>query len=104
MPAAKELTAEGLHVLGPEAAAAAGKTPLKIAILNLMQTRRETERQLARLLGGSYPHVELTFFLPDGHQPRHETAAHIKAFYRRWSDIKDGPFDGGESMRFCRSS
>jgi homoserine O-succinyltransferase len=91
LPAAAALRREGAAVL--ERADPARRT-LQIALVNLMPDRPTTETQFARLLGGGSVDVALTLALPDSHDPKGAAgAAHVAAFYKRWSEIADRSFD-----------
>jgi homoserine O-succinyltransferase len=91
LPAAATLRHEGVAVLDrPDAT----RRTLQVALVNLMPDRPTTETQFARLLGRSSFDVALTLAIPDSHEPKTTPAAHIAAFYRRWSEIADRRFDG----------
>jgi homoserine O-succinyltransferase len=76
--------------------------PLEIVILNLMADKVATERQLAQWLGNTTLQVRLTFAATDsyvraveaGRESRNTPSAHIRKFYKGWSDIADQKFDG----------
>ena len=68
LPAIEVLESENIFVMTHERAALQDIRPLKIAILNLMPTKIETETQLLRLLGNT--------------------------FYKTSNDVKDQRFDG----------
>lgn len=53
LPAIEVLESENIFVMTHERAALQDIRPLKIAILNLMPTKIETETQLLRLLGNT---------------------------------------------------
>jgi homoserine O-succinyltransferase len=59
-----------------------------------MPTKVATETQIARLLGGTAIPVELILCLPDSYRSKTTPADHIASFYRRWSQLRDEPFDG----------
>lgn len=91
LPAGETLRREGISVL--DRADPARRT-LQVALVNLMPDRPATETQFARLLGGGPAiDVALTLAIPDSHDPKTTGAAHIGAFYRRWSEIADRRFD-----------
>jgi homoserine O-succinyltransferase len=91
LPAAATLRHEGVGVLErPDAT----RRTLQVALVNLMPDRPTTETQFARLLGRAGIDVALTLVIPDSHDPKTTSAAHIAAFYQRWSEIADRRFDG----------
>lgn len=94
LPAAAILRREGIDVIDAEDMNGRGQASLRIAVLNLMPCKPTTETQLARRLGDTNHTVDLTFFIPDSHQPKSTASAHIDRFYRRWSDIRHCRFDG----------
>ena len=69
-------------------------SPLKIAILNLMPTKIETETQLARLLGNTPLQVELTLLNTSSYKSKNISEEHMLAFYKTFDEVKDETFDG----------
>ncbi|MEM7226954.1 MAG: homoserine O-succinyltransferase [Pseudomonadota bacterium] len=67
---------------------------LRIALLNLMPDKPVTETQHARLLAAGGHDVELTLLLPKNYRSKSTSAAHLDAFYRRWSEVRGEAFDG----------
>jgi homoserine O-succinyltransferase len=68
--------------------------PLRIAILNLMPTKIDTETQLLRLLGSTALQVEVTLLHMGSHTSRNTPAAHLAAFYATFDQVHDHKFDG----------
>jgi homoserine O-succinyltransferase len=68
--------------------------PLRVAILNLMPTKIETETQLLRLLGNSALQVEITLLQTATYQPKNTSADHLIAHYRTWEQVRRQKFDG----------
>jgi homoserine O-succinyltransferase len=68
--------------------------PLRICLVNLMPNKAVTETQIARLLGAASLPVELTLCVPDSYRSTKTPPAHIAAFYRSWSLIRDERLDG----------
>ena len=93
LPAADSLRAEGFEVLEAPDRLADERT-LKIALLNIMPKKPETETQIARLLAGTSLPVALSLLLPDGYRPRTADPAHLARHYRRWSEARRERFDG----------
>jgi homoserine O-succinyltransferase len=95
LPASHSLAAEGVSVAAPQPSGlAAAMAPLRIALVNLMPNKIQTETQFARVLAGSDLPVELTLVLPDSYRPTHVAAGHLEAFYRRFSEVSGERFDG----------
>ncbi|MDJ0683887.1 MAG: homoserine O-succinyltransferase [Alphaproteobacteria bacterium] len=94
LPAKRYLQDEGVEVMSESDAVRQDIRPLRIAILNLMPKKEETETQLSRLLGATPLQVELTLLTTGSYVPTHTSKKHMAAFYRTWDDIKNEKFDG----------
>ena len=68
--------------------------PLKIAILNLMPTKVETETQFVRLLGNTPLQVELELLHTKTHKSKNTSQEHLLTFYKTFEEVKDKKFDG----------
>jgi len=68
--------------------------PLKIAILNLMPTKIQTETQLLRLLGNTPIQVEAIFLHPKTHNVKNTPEEHLVNFYQTFDEVKSQKFDG----------
>ena len=94
LPARLILERENIFVMGHERAEQQDIRPLRVAILNLMPTKVETETQLLRLLGNSALQVEITLLQTATYQPKNTSADHLLAHYKTWEDVKNERFDG----------
>ncbi len=94
LPAADILKEEGVMVMREDQAARQDIRPMRIALLNLMPKKIETETQFARLIGASPLQVELTLVRPTEHISRNTSQAHIGAFYEPFQAVRDRKFDG----------
>ncbi len=94
LPATKTLTEENIFVITETRALTQDIRPLKIAILNLMPTKIETETQLARLLGNTPLQVELTLLHTESYKSKNVAEEHMLAFYKTFAEVKDETFDG----------
>lgn len=94
LPARKILEHENIFVMGHERAEQQDIRPLRVAILNLMPTKVETETQLLRLLGNSALQIEITLLQTATYQPKNTSADHLLAHYLTWDQIRDEKFDG----------
>lgn len=94
LPARSQLEAENIFVMTEDRAASQDIRPLEIAIVNLMPTKIATETQLLRLLGNSPIQVNITLLRTAAHQSTHTSAAHLERFYKTFSQISGGSFDG----------
>ena len=94
LPATKTLTEENIFVITETRALTQDIRPLKIAILNLMPTKIETETQLARLLGNSPLQVELTLLHTGSYKSKNINEEHMLAFYKTFAEVEHETFDG----------
>lgn len=94
LPATKTLTEENIFVITETRALTQDIRPLKIAILNLMPTKIETETQLARLLGNTPLQVELTLLHTESYKSKNINEEHMLSFYKTFAEVKDETFDG----------
>ena len=94
LPAYDVLRNEGVMVMSPERAARQDIRPLKIALLNLMPKKIQTETQFARLIGATPLQIDLHLIRMSEHQTRNTAAAHMEAFYRPFQKVRDEKFDG----------
>ncbi len=94
LPAAQSLMQEGIFVMPAERASVQDIRPLKIAILNIMPTKEQTERQLMRLLANSPLQIEVVLLHPATHRSKNTSVEHLDEFYKTFSEIKGEMFDG----------
>ena len=94
LPAYDVLTREGVMVVDEELAASQDIRPLRIALLNLMPKKIQTENQFARLIGATPLQIELSLWRMSDHRTRNTAAEHMKSFYRPVRQIWDQKFDG----------
>lgn len=94
LPAAAALAAENIFVMSESRARTQDIRPLRILMVNLMPTKETTETQIARLLANSPLQVHLDLLKTATHASRHTEPAHLAAFYRAFSEVKDNRYDG----------
>lgn len=94
LPAAGVLAKEGIFVMPDERAAVQDIRPLKIAILNIMPTKEQTEAQLMRLLANTPLQIEPVLLRPATHEPKNTSAEHLEMFYKTLDEVRDERFDG----------
>ncbi|MCL4152098.1 UNVERIFIED_CONTAM: hypothetical protein GTU68_031902 [Idotea baltica] len=94
LPAYDVLTREGVSVMDEDQAARQDIRPLRIALLNLMPKKIQTENQFARLIGATPLQIEFTLLRMSDHQTRNTAAEHMESFYRPVSEVWDEKFDG----------
>ena len=86
LPAYDVLTREGVMVLDEEMAARQDIRPLRIALLNLMPKKIQTENQFARLIGATPLQIEFSLIRMSDHQSRNTAADHLESFYRPFEE------------------
>ncbi|MDG4657700.1 homoserine O-succinyltransferase [Ectobacillus antri] len=94
LPARQILESENIFVMTKERATTQDIRELKIAILNLMPTKQETEAQLLRLLGNTPLQVDVHLLHMESHQSKNVSQEHLTSFYKTFRDIKNQRFDG----------
>ena len=94
LPAYDVLQREGVMLVSEDEAARQDIRPLRIALLNLMPKKIQTENQFARLIGATPLQIELSLIRMSEHKTRNTAAEHMASFYRPFSEVKDEKFDG----------
>ena len=94
LPATAILNEENIFVITETRAITQDIRPLKIAILNLMPTKIETETQFVRLLGNSPLQVELELLHTKTHRSKNISEEHLLNFYKTFDEVKGQKFDG----------
>ena len=94
LPAHAVLSAEGVMVMDPSHADRQDIRPLRIALLNLMPLKIQTENQFARLIGATPLQIELTLLRMTSHQTKNTSSDHMEQFYKPFSSVQDEKFDG----------
>jgi len=94
LPAFKVLSDENIFVMNNERAVNQDIRPLKIAILNLMPKKVQTENQLLRYLSNTPLQVEIKLLQTESYKPKHTSLEHMEKFYSGFNDIKNERFDG----------
>jgi homoserine O-succinyltransferase len=94
LPAVDTLTAENIFVMTESRAVHQDIRPLRIAIMNLMPTKINTETQLLRLLGNTPLQVDITLLHPKSHESKNTPSEHLERFYYNFEDIRHLNFDG----------
>jgi homoserine O-succinyltransferase len=82
LPARKTLESENVFVMSETRAGHQDIRPLRIAIVNLMHTKVDTETQL------------ITLLRMDSHESRNTAREHLATFYATFDQVRDQKFDG----------
>ncbi|SFR48376.1 homoserine O-acetyltransferase MetA [Litoreibacter janthinus] len=94
LPAYDVLSHEGVSVMSEDQAARQDIRPLRIALLNLMPKKIQTENQFARLIGATPLQIELSLIRMSEHETKTTAAEHMAEFYRPFQEVKHEKFDG----------
>lgn len=94
LPAKEILESEKIFALEEEVAQRQDIRPLKIAILNLMPKKIETETQILRLISKSPLQVDIDFMKVSNHVSKNTSADHLLKFYDDFHDLKKNNYDG----------
>ncbi|MFW0860507.1 MAG: homoserine O-acetyltransferase MetA [Dethiobacter sp.] len=94
LPVAETLTNENIFTMSERRALNQDIRPLRIAILNLMPTKIQTETQLLRLLGNTPIQIEAIFLHPKTHNVKNTPEEHLLNFYQTFDEVKSQKFDG----------
>ena len=94
LPARKILENENIFIMTESRASHQDIRPLKIAILNLMPLKEDTEVQLMRSLSNTPLQVDITFLTTESYVGTNTASSHLDRFYLTFKDIKDEHFDG----------
>lgn len=92
LPATAELEQEGWQMTEPDQIQ--GRRVLRVAILNLMPLKEQTERQLLRRIAAARPLVQATFLTTESYQSTHVSEEHLKRYYQTFSQVQGEIWDG----------
>ena len=94
LPAFEVLTREGVMVMSEALAERQDIRPLRIALLNLMPKKIQTETQFARLIGATPLQIDFNLIRITSHETKNTAAEHMETFYRPFVEVRDEMFDG----------
>ncbi|WP_291650912.1 homoserine O-succinyltransferase [Clostridium sp.] len=94
LPAYNVLSNENIFVMNIERAETQDIRPLKIAILNLMPMKIQSENQLLRYLSNTPIQVEITLIQTKTYTSQNTPIEHLEKFYNYFEEVKDKKFDG----------
>lgn len=96
LPAFDVLRNEGVMVMSPERAASQEIRPIRIALLNLMPKKIQTENQFARLIGATPLQIDFQLIRMTEHLTKNTAAEHMETFYRPFAEVEASgeKFDG----------
>lgn len=96
LPASKFLEKENIFVMDKDRAEIQDIRPLKIAVLNLMPNKIDTETQLIRMIGNTPLQIDLYLLTTQSYTAKNVPDGHLESFYYTFEDIKKSSekFDG----------
>jgi len=94
LPAKKILEDENIFIMDETRAAHQDIRPLRIAILNLMPLKEDTEVQLLRCLSNTSLQVDITFLTTSSYVGTNTASSHLDQFYLTYEEVKNSKFDG----------
>ena len=94
LPAKAELENENIFVMDEKRATSQNIRPLKIALLNLMPLKEQTELDILRSLSNTPLQVDVTFLVPSTHESKNASVKHLNRFYQNFDEVKEARFDG----------
>lgn len=94
LPAKEILEHENIFVMDEYRAAHQDIRPIKIALLNLMPLKEDTELQILRSLSNTPLQVDVVFVRVEGHVSKNTSTSHLNKFYQSFEEIRRQKFDG----------
>ena len=93
LPAINTLRQENVFVMPESRAKTQEIRPMRLAILNLMPNKVETEVQFIRLLANSPLQVNVELLRLDTHRSKNTSEQHLDMFYKYFSEVKNENYD-----------
>ena len=94
LPSKKILEKENIFIMDSTRALTQDIRPLRLAIVNLMPNKEETEIQLLRNLSNTPLQVSIDLINTSSYQAKNTQASYLKKYYRDFADIKNEKYDG----------
>ena len=94
LPARAILEDENIFVITESRALGQDIRPLKLLLLNLMPTKIVTETQILRKLSNTPLQIDVELLQTVSYTPKNTDQAHLKNFYRSFSQVKENKYDG----------
>ncbi len=94
LPVIEKLKKENIFAMTEERAIHQDIRELKIAVLNLMPDKENTEQQLLRLLSNSPLQIEVTFIRLVSHKYKNTPLSYLLRNYKPFYEIENKYFDG----------
>lgn len=94
LPSVKELKAQGFPVNLSKGGGCSREDNIKIAIINLMPNKQETEKQFLRQLAQTPFNIEVKFVQLKTHKSKNTPLVYLNKFYHSFEEIKNENIDG----------
>ncbi|MCP4962520.1 MAG: homoserine O-succinyltransferase [Actinomycetia bacterium] len=94
LPAFDTLREEGVYVMTERMADRQDIRPLRIALLNLMPNKIDTETQFSRLIGATPLQIQISLVRMSEHRSKNTAASHLDQFYVPFDEVSDEKYDG----------
>ncbi len=94
LPAKDILISENIFVMPEEIALVQDIRPVKVAVLNLMPLKLETELHILRLLSNTPLQVEIDLVKTSTYISKNTSKDHLNQFYKTFDEIKNEKYDG----------
>lgn len=93
-PAKAVLEKENIFAIDSKRARSQDIRPLRLAILNLMPQKMDTEVQLLRLISQSPLQIDVDFLRIATHEHKHTSLHHLNKFYQTFEEVAEKRYDG----------
>ena len=93
LPAKEILNKEKIFVMNETRAQTQDIRPLRVAIINLMPTKIETETQLLRMLSNTALQVNVDLIRTSSHESKNTSREHLEKFYKTFDEIRGSKYD-----------
>lgn len=93
LPASEILKKEEIFVMDENRAKTQDIRPLKLAIINLMPTKIQTETQLLRMISNTALQVEIDLIKTKTYESKNTSEKHLEKFYVTMDEIKNKKYD-----------
>lgn len=94
LPAYNILSKENVFIMNESRAKSQDIRPLRIAIVNLMPTKEETETQLLRMLSNTALQIDIDLIRTKSYTSKNTSKEYLSKFYKTFDDIKGTKYDG----------
>lgn len=92
--AKENLLKENIFAIDKKRAQGQDIRPLKIAIVNLMPNKEETEINLLKLLSSQVLQIEVDLIRTASYKSKHADLDRLEEYYKTFEEIKDDKYDG----------